>query len=321
MATVKVDDYRYPQGWTGEDRSRRYCQQQEEGKIVLFDSLPFDLPESDREFLLSQKQSGFKGHKNVSYRPQQDSIRGAAEDDPQEAKRLHELMRNYSKQVVQFLSRFLAPYAPHWTLDFATWRPLEEQGRDLPLHKRNDLLHVDAFPSRPTHGSRILRCFTNLNPQRSRVWATTEGFEMLAERFALDAGLSEVARRAAQSRRHSRRRPLSLRRVHAPIPRLPQGKQRLPAEMGEDPARVPPLFDVDGLHRFRAARGPLGPVRSGTDVHRPDEGDGRASEIPIKGAGIAMRAVAVPLTGGASVRCITRSAGCEPKCSLLHTAK
>jgi hypothetical protein len=24
---------------------------------------------------------------------------------------------------------------------------LEEEGRDLPLHKRNDLLHVDAFPS------------------------------------------------------------------------------------------------------------------------------------------------------------------------------
>lgn len=197
MATVTVDDYLYPQGWTGEDRSRHYCRQLEEGKIVLFERIPFDLPESDRQFLLSQKQSGFKGHKNVSYRPQQDSIRGAAEDDPQEAKRLHELMRNYSTQVVQFLTRFLAPYAPHWTLDFATWRPLEEQGRDLPLHKRNDLLHVDAFPSRPTHGSRILRCFTNLNPQRSRVWATTEGFETLAERFALDAGLSQVARRAA----------------------------------------------------------------------------------------------------------------------------
>ena len=197
MTTVKVDDYQYPQGWTGEDRSRYYCQQLEEGNIVLFENLPFDLPDSDREFLLSQKQSGFKGHKNVSYRPQQDAIRGAAEDDPKEAQRLHELMRNYSKQVVQFLGRFLAPYAPHWTLDFATWRPLEEKGRDLPLHKRNDLLHVDAFPSRPTHGSRILRCFTNLNPQRSRVWATTQGFETLAERFALDAGLSQVARRAA----------------------------------------------------------------------------------------------------------------------------
>ena len=201
MGLVKADDYQFPQGWkAGADpaeRSRHYCQQLEQGQIVYLDAIPYDLPESDREFLLSQKQSGFKGHKNVSYRPQQDLLRGAAEEDPQDSQRLHELMRNYSKNVVQFLSKFLAPYAPHWTLDFATWRPLEEQGRDLPLHKRNDLLHVDSFPSRPTRGSRILRCFTNLNPTRSRVWATTEGFESLAERFALDAGLSQVARSAA----------------------------------------------------------------------------------------------------------------------------
>lgn len=200
MALLKADDYRYPQGWSGDadpaERASCYCQRLEEGNIVYLEQIPFDLPEADREFLLSQKQSGFKGHKNVSYRPGQDLLRGAAEDDPEQARRLHELMRRYSNQVVQFLSRFLAPYAPHWSLDFATWRPLEEQGRDLALHKRNDLLHVDAFPSRPTKGARILRCFTNLNPQRSRVWATTQGFESLAEHFALDAGLSQIARRA-----------------------------------------------------------------------------------------------------------------------------
>ena len=194
MVLVKVDDFQYPQGWTGDDRSRHYCGQLEEGKILQFDSIPFDLPESDRQFLLSQKQSEFKGHKNVSYRPQQDILRGAAEDNPEEARRLHELMRKYSKQVVQFLTKFLAPYASHWSLDFATWRPLEEKNRDLPLHKRNDLLHVDAFPSRPSKGSRILRCFTNINPTVPRVWATTEGFQTLADRFALDAGLADIAR-------------------------------------------------------------------------------------------------------------------------------
>jgi hypothetical protein len=197
MFQLKAEDYRYPGGWTnGVDRSSYYCEQLESGKIVLFDAIPFDLPESDREFLLGQKQSGFKGHKNVSYRPAKDIIRGAAEDDPAQAKRLHELMRNYSKQVVGFLSKFLAPYAPHWSLDFATWRPLEEKNRDLPLHKRNDLLHVDAFPSRPSFGSRILRCFTNINPQRPRVWATSQGFAALAEHFGRDAGLMQIASRA-----------------------------------------------------------------------------------------------------------------------------
>jgi len=198
---VKVTEYRYPQGWAaGADpleTGRRYCATLEEGNIVMFETIPFELPESDRTFLLSQKQSGFKGHKNVSYRPGQDLMRGAVDEDPAASKRLHELMRNYSRQVGQFLTKFLVPYSSHWTLDFATWRPLEEKDRDLPLHKRNDLLHVDAFPSRPTRGNRILRCFTNINPERSRVWATTAGFETLAEHFALDAGLDRIARQAA----------------------------------------------------------------------------------------------------------------------------
>jgi len=95
--------------------------------------------------------------------------------------------------VAQFLGKFLTPYAGKCNLDFASFRPLEEEGRDLPLHKRNDLLHVDAFPSRPTRGARILRVFTNLNPKKPRVWQTTEGFEVLARRYAGGAGLQDIA--------------------------------------------------------------------------------------------------------------------------------
>jgi hypothetical protein len=88
----------------------------------------------------------------------------------------------------------LAPYAPHWKLDYASFRPEEEQSRDLSLHKRNDLLHLDAFPTRPTRGGRILRCFTNINPTRTRNWLTTDRFPTLVEKFAQDAGLEEIAR-------------------------------------------------------------------------------------------------------------------------------
>ena len=91
-------------------------------------------------------------------------------------------MRNYSAQVIEFLTKFLTPYAGKWILDFSSFRPIEEEGRDLPLHKRNDLLHVDAFPSRPTRGGRILRVFTNLNPKRPRVWNTTREFRIARAR-------------------------------------------------------------------------------------------------------------------------------------------
>jgi hypothetical protein len=200
MSWLKVGDYRYPEGWTGgaaadgAERSRHYCRKLEGGQILFFDAPPFDMPEADRQFLLSQRQSAFKGHKNISYRPTQDVLRGGdAGASPEDARRLHEVMRSYSQHVTAFLQKFLAPYAAHWKMDFASFRPLEEQSRELSLHKRNDLMHVDAFPSRPTHGGRILRFFTNINPQCGRVWETSDGFDALAKSFAEPAGLKKIA--------------------------------------------------------------------------------------------------------------------------------
>jgi hypothetical protein len=45
-------------------------------------------------------------------------------------------------------------------------------------------MHVDAFPSRPNYGERILRVFTNANPDGApRVWRVGEPFETVAKRF------------------------------------------------------------------------------------------------------------------------------------------
>ncbi len=84
-------------------------------------------------------------------------------------------------------------------VDFASFRPQEEEGRDLPTKKRNDLLHIDAFPTRPTKGDLILRVFTNINKTKPRVWLTSDPFEPLARRYAMDAGLPEFAKRPGSS--------------------------------------------------------------------------------------------------------------------------
>jgi hypothetical protein len=76
--------------------------------------------------------------------------------------------------VTQFLNVLLAPYAKDWKHDYASFRPFQEKGRNLRLRARNDLLHVDSFPTRPLHGARILRFFTNINPVESRRWMTTK---------------------------------------------------------------------------------------------------------------------------------------------------
>lgn len=157
------------------EQARRYCEQLEHGKVLFSRAVPFDFPQGDIEFLLSQKQTGSRFHKNVSYRPAADLLKG---DDSAGAdrERLHAILRNFSKQVTGFVGKYLAPYAGKFKLDYASYRPLEEQGRDLPLHKRNDLLHVDAFPTRPMKGARILRTFVNINPSAPRVWNVGEPF-------------------------------------------------------------------------------------------------------------------------------------------------
>jgi hypothetical protein len=193
---VTVEDFQHPGGWRenapAPQRARQCCENLEAGKILFFKGVPFDLPAADREFLLSQRQTGSRLHKNVSYRPIQDVLRGSA-GEKEEVERLHGIMRRYSAAVQGFLRVLLAPYAKDWALDYASFRPEEEKGRDLSVHKRNDLLHFDAFPTRPMHGRRILRCFTNVNPTQPRLWRTTDGFATLAGKFATEAGLARFA--------------------------------------------------------------------------------------------------------------------------------
>ena len=186
-----------PQGWAPQTdavfRSRQCCEQLEKGDILFFSRPPFPLAEEDRAFLISQRHMDSRLHKNISYRPGENVLRGFS-DSQESENRIHQIMRAYSGAVSGFVSRFLSPYAGKFQLDYASFRPLEEQGRDLPLHKRNDLLHVDAFPSRPTRGGRILRVFTNINPGQERIWLVGQRFPALAQHYALPAGLAGICR-------------------------------------------------------------------------------------------------------------------------------
>ena len=214
MSWIQITDFDRANGWgnaaDAEARARRYCEQLEEGKILYFDQAPFELPAEECEFLRTQKQSGLAIFKNVSYRPKPDLITGAAKDDPLNIARLHQIMRDFSRRAVKFADRFLLPYADRRQIDYASFRPVEEQNRNLPLHKRNDLVHIDSFHTRPTNGGRILRIFTNINPKQNRVWQICEPFEPLAHKLANEAGLRKYAAGAYSPVR-------KLRRTFAPI--------------------------------------------------------------------------------------------------------
>jgi hypothetical protein len=172
-----------PDSSPGDQKVREWCAQLEAGGILYFPQTPVPIPPDDLAFLLAQQQTSSSLHKNIAYKPDRDKLSGV-EEKSGEVEHMHEVMRRYSASVESFLEEFLAPYQRRWRLDYASFRPLEEKGRDLPVRRRNDLLHTDAFPTRPTRGWRILRFFHNIHPSRTRDWVVGEPFARVVHAFA-----------------------------------------------------------------------------------------------------------------------------------------
>ncbi len=202
---------------TAQALSPMHYERLEEGDILLFPNMVLGFSEDDTQFLIRQRQTGAAYHKNVAYRPAQGTLTGAARGTDRD--RLRQVLADYSRLATQALSRLLPRYAAETRIDYTSFRPFEEKGRNLSVHSRNDLLHVDAFPTRPTGGDRILRFFTNLNPTHSRVWLTSEPFPALAKAFAPEAGLLEAARR----------RPSPLRRAFESLERVFRPGRSMPS--------------------------------------------------------------------------------------------
>ena len=75
-------------------------------------------------------------------------------------------------------------YAPYLKRARTSYRPQPAIGRSVSWRKDDSRLHIDAFPSRPNRGERILRVFCNVNPRgEDRVWRVGESFESMAAHF------------------------------------------------------------------------------------------------------------------------------------------
>jgi hypothetical protein len=196
--------------WT-EARAKEVCRDLERGHIVFLPRSPIEIPHEDRERLLGRKQSSSAYHKNIAYRPLEDRVTGLDRSEEQEAEKLRAILADYSRRSVEFLRTFLAPYAGKWNLEFASFRPIEEKGRAARLHARNDLLHFDSFPTRPTNGARILRFFTNINPAQNRVWLTSQTFEAFGPLMVKAGGLTSSLHNPLTQGMQSLARALHLR--------------------------------------------------------------------------------------------------------------
>jgi hypothetical protein len=114
--------------------------------------------------------------KNISYNPDTKGL-GGTDCQGSDMIELRGMMRRFSEQAIALLAALCPDYAQRFVPGLASFRPAEISGRVTSWRKDDTRLHIDAFPSRPSHGKRILRLFANVNPVTPRVWRAGEPFE------------------------------------------------------------------------------------------------------------------------------------------------
>jgi hypothetical protein len=178
---------------TQNQANRELDQELERGEVIFYPVSPFSLPGGDDlKFLLEQRLAN-RAHKNIGYDPRNGRVTSFRGGSVAQENRLAAIFAAFSQSATQWLAANFPDYSSGWELDRVSYRPEEEATRKLRQSARNDLLHVDAFPSRPTNGARILRVFANINPTEPRVWVTAEPFARLLERYGAVAGLPTAA--------------------------------------------------------------------------------------------------------------------------------
>ena len=149
----------------------------EVGKLLYAPHLPFQLSDNELRFLSPNCLDGKS--KNVSFRPDSGILKGTSCRGAERDQLLGMLQRYYNRSLG--LLKTLCPgYRDHLKPGFTSFRPAEIAGRTSSWRHDDTRLHVDAFPSRPLQGRRILRVFTNVNPRMPRIWRVGEEFEQAA---------------------------------------------------------------------------------------------------------------------------------------------
>jgi hypothetical protein len=175
----------------------------EAGEIVYFPTCPLSLPAPAELDFLREELPRLLRLKNVSYHPEAGRVRGI-EGDPVTVERVRRILVDHSRAVQSFLEQSIPSLTRGWLMGTCSFRPIEEQGRDLKPHASNELIHFDAGAYGATNGDRILRFFVNINPHQDRVWATKGTFPELFARYGDRAGVH----RPAPGARYLRKGPL-----------------------------------------------------------------------------------------------------------------
>jgi 3-deoxy-D-manno-octulosonic acid hydroxylase-like protein len=153
----------------------------EAGDVVFLPQLRFAIEPSET-MLFTPAILG--SAKNASFDPATGRVSGTTASG-RDAEALLGLMARFSSAAVDLIGRLCPRYAGRLIRARASFRPAEIAGRHTTWRKDDTRLHVDSFPATPSGGRRILRLFTNVNPDgRPRAWRIGGDFDAVARRFA-----------------------------------------------------------------------------------------------------------------------------------------
>lgn len=160
---------------------RRAVAALEFGRVLFLPDLAFALEPDETRFLTPDAADNTR--KSVSFDPATGRCGGSAVTGD-DVVRLAAMLDRYGRFATELLRNLLPGYAPFLERARTSFRPVEVEQRPQSVRHDDRRLHVDAFPTRPMRGRRILRVFSNVAPDGSvRQWNVGEPFPDFAAKF------------------------------------------------------------------------------------------------------------------------------------------
>jgi len=166
--------------WKADSTQDKLITDLEAGKVLHFTRLEFPISALELSFFTPEIRN--PKSRNISL-DVSGNLKGASGSDEVQAG-LNAMMGRFRAQSKSLVNSYFPCYKEHLRLAPTSFRPNQIETRNQSWRADDRRLHVDAFPSRPNYGERILRVFINVNPNKiARVWRVGEPFETVVERF------------------------------------------------------------------------------------------------------------------------------------------
>ncbi|MDB5871255.1 MAG: putative Kdo-hydroxylase [Ramlibacter sp.] len=174
ILTLDIDSWQPP------TTNERWIEAVESGQVLYFPRLPFVLARDEQKLLRPELLQ--KGVRNISLDTER-RLKGVV-GDPAAQAAVTDLVGRFAAQAITLVHSLFPRYEGRLRVAPTSLRPVEVSTRAQSWRADDRRLHVDAFPSRPNRGERILRVFSNINPMgEPRVWRVGEPFEAAARHF------------------------------------------------------------------------------------------------------------------------------------------